>query len=176
MGCATTTLRTPETRREFAEAVIGNWSDFSRTLARKFIAEYGPPDQVKYSRLVWNDKGPWKSTTVWDVPPYYDSDFGEDILEQTIPYPIPLDRRPALAEFSDRVRVSKGGSALSVRATSEELNFLTANLAHELLSGIQQPATARRFYDRTLQLSAAGKSSPYMQGLLFAGAPSRPAP
>jgi hypothetical protein len=89
-------------------------------------------------------------------------------LEQTVAYSVPADKRKALAAFSDRVRVSRDGSELAARTTSEELNFLTLNLADEVLKGSRSPEEAQRFYENTMQFSISGKSSRYMQGLIFA--------
>jgi hypothetical protein len=118
--------------------------------------------------LVWRDMGPWKKIAVWDT-----EDFGASVaggpntLEQTLAYAVPRDRRKVLAAFSGDIAVSENGKELSVRGTSEALNFLVLNLADEIVQGSRDLAGARLFYDRTCRLSQAGKSSPYTQRLLF---------
>jgi hypothetical protein len=142
------------------------------------MAEYGPPSQVRYSRLVWDDKGPWKRIAVWDVNPYYDSSSGSgaDNLEQTIAFPVTPAASGLLTRFSGRIHVSKDGTELSSRATTEEENFLTLNLACEVASGSREPEQARVFFQRTMELSASGKSSPYLQGLSCGTGQLQPAP
>jgi len=157
----------PQARRERAEDAIAYWSDSSRLQAARLIEEYGPPDEVRRGRLTWNEKGPWKRTTVWEVSQEYPSNQDGDDLEQVLAYPVPEDKRLALLAFSDKVRVSEDGQELSAHSNREELDFLALNLAHEVIQGMRGPLDAFHFEQRTLQLSAAGKTSPYLQGLLF---------
>jgi hypothetical protein len=166
-GCATVTPRTSEERRDFAEAVTANWAGYARTLAEDLMTKYGPPNQIDHDRLVWNNNGPWERTVVWDGTSYYDSQLGSDILEQTVFYPVPAGKRPDLAQFSKSLRISENGTRMTVLSLSEESSFLTLNLAHEIIADLRSPTAARELYARTLQLAAAGKSSPYTQGLLF---------
>jgi len=173
-ACASVSLRSPESRRYFAEAVIENWSDYSRLQAAKLMQQYGPPDQVKHAELVWNDKGVWRKIRVWDVTPYYDSNIGAPDLEQTISYPVLPELRGQLAALSGGLRVSSDGTELSARGVSEESNLLTLNLADEIVLGRRTPEDANRFYKTTLQLSLAGKGSPYTQRLLFTPPPAPP--
>jgi hypothetical protein len=166
-GCASAPLNTAEERGDFAKIVIANWYTYSEVSAMKLMEEYGPPDQIESSRLVWNDKGPWKRIAVWDVVPYYDSNLGPDNLEEAVDYPVEPAQRQTLAAFDRHVHVSKDGSELAGRYASEELNFLALNLAHDVLAGLKNPAQARAFSDRTLEFSSEGKSSRYTQGLIF---------
>jgi hypothetical protein len=80
---------------------------------------------------------------------------------------VPANRRSGLAAFSDAVLVSGDGTELAARSVNEDHNYLVLNLAVEIVKGIKTPAEARRFYDATLELKAAGKTSPYTEMLLF---------
>jgi hypothetical protein len=172
-GCSSITLRTPESRRYFAQAVTDNWSNYSRLQAARLMEEYGAPDKVSHAELAWAEKGPWRSIRVWDVTPYYDSSSGAPTLEQTVHYPVPAEKRAALKALKGKVLVSPDGTALSARGTSEPVNLLTLNLADDILAGRRSPKEAAGFYDSTLRLSVSGKSSPYLERLLFT---PRPAP
>lgn len=174
-ACASVTLRTPESRRYFAEAVTENWSDYSRLQAARLMEEYGPPDKVGHAELVWNDKGVWKRIRVWDVTPYYDSNTGSPNLEQTVSYPVLPETRAQLAALGRKVQVSSDGTELSARGTSETANLLSLNLAEEILAGRRSPADAARFYESMINLSISGKSSPYLERLLFTPRPAGPA-
>jgi hypothetical protein len=172
-GCSTTPLLPGvEERNEAAQAVISNWSDFCRLSASKLIDEYGAPDEIDSSRLVWRDRSLVKRIAVWDVPSEFEADGGAGNVEYTVAYAVPRDKRGALAAFSPDVRVSRDSTELSARSTSEEVNFLAINLADEIIHGIKTPAEARDFFHRTVELSAAGKTSPFMQGLLFLPKPA----
>lgn len=174
LGCQTPSPRKPEARRQLVDAVVENWSSVSRLNAAGLIERYGPPDRIESYRLVWSGKGPWKTLAVWDVAPYYDSQAGPDDLEGTVAYTVPASRRGALADFGKGLSVSRDGRELSARSSSEELNFLALNLADEIARGLKSPAAARDAYEAALRLRAAGKSSPYLGGLLFQPGPSGP--
>jgi hypothetical protein len=63
------------------------------------------------------------------------------------------------------------------RSHSEALNRLSLNLADDVAAGRRSPQDADRFFLRTVRLRAAGKSSPYLDQLLFeAAVPSDRAP
>jgi hypothetical protein len=169
-GCATTstTGMNAEERSDRAQAVVPHWHAYSQVAAMKILEEYGPPDQIRSDRLVWYNKGPWNRIAVWNAAnSNYSGTVGPDNLEQTVAYEVPRGKRKALAAFSDKLAVSKDGKELSVRGNSEALNILTLNLADEIVWGHRRPDDARSFYGRIYQLSHAGKSSPYTEGLLF---------
>lgn len=160
-------MDTPEQRRDSALAVIVHWSNFSSLTARRVMEDHGPPDRIASGSVEWDARGPWTRIVVRDEPPYYDSRLGPDNLEHTVAYPVPEERLERLAAFSGKVRVSKDRGSLTSLAVSEELNVLALNLAHEVIIGAKNPAEARDYYERVLLLSTSGKSSPYMQGLIF---------
>ncbi|HEX4048923.1 MAG TPA: hypothetical protein VH309_13850 [Elusimicrobiota bacterium] len=131
------------------------------------VEEYGPPDRVDVLCLVWYYRGPWKRIQVWDEPELLDIDRGSSNLEQTIAYPVPDEKRAALAAFSRDLYVSADGAELSARSSSEERNFLLLNLADAIVKGRLNPAQARAAYRRALAAADAGQATPSMGGLLF---------
>jgi hypothetical protein len=164
-------------RLDRAQALATEWYTYSEVLALKLIDEYGAPDVIEAERLTWYNKGPWSKVAVWnDEDYYYSGTVGPDDLEQTLLYAVPREKRKDLAAFSDKLAVSKDGRQLSVRGNDEGRNYLTLNLAHEIIQGVRSPDDARAFYDRIYQLSESGKSSPYLQGLLFLRLPGDAAP
>jgi len=167
-GCASVPPTTPEVRRAQAQAAIGNWSEASRLSAAALLAEYGPPDKIEASRLVWDYKGPWKRTAVWDSASYRGSDGSGDDIEQTVSLAVRDAEREQLQRgFNDKTTVSGLAGEVSVRGASEGLNFLTMNLAYEIVRDGVDPLEARKAYQRMVEIAAAGKSSMYMHGLLF---------
>jgi len=173
-GCATTPVNTMSAEERFSQAqtFTASWHAHSKEMALKIMDEYGPPDQIFADLLVWYNTGSWNKVAVWDTEDYNYSDaLGPATLEQTLFDPVPQAKRRALADFSDGISVSEDGKKLSVRSNSEALVYLTFNLAHEIVQGAKGPSEARLFYDRTYKLSLAGKSSPYMQWLLFPAQP-----
>lgn len=178
-GCASVppAPMSTEERLERSQAIAAEWYTYSEVLALRLIDEYGPPDRIESERFTWYDKAPWSKIVVWNEEDYYYSGtVGPDDLEQTILYSVPLEKRKALAAFSDKVAVSKDGKELSVRGDDEGRNYLTFNLANEVVQGVREPGAARDFYGRIYALSESGKSSPYLQGLLFLREPGAATP
>lgn len=163
-ACRTVPAFDSRRRGELARAVIADWSEPSRLLAARTIEQYGPPDAISAGGLGWAWKGPWKRIVVWDGAAADAADGG---YQQTVAYRVPEDKRAALTDFGRGVRVSQDGRELSALSSDEALNFLALNLADEIARGVRSPGEARGFYDRTAQLAAAGKSSPYLWGLRF---------
>lgn len=143
------------------------WNDWSNLSLDAMVERYGPPTRIESKRVVWVDKGPWKRIAVWDRMGNFQGPSAADNIEQTVAYVVPFDRRDALKAFSPRVGVSFDGSELSSSSFSEERNILTLNLAEQVIRGARSPDEAKEFYTLTLRLASSGKSSPYMQRLLF---------
>lgn len=166
-GCRTVGSFDAAQRGSLAESIIAVWSPSSRIMAAGLIEAYGPPDAVAAGALGWRDKGGWKRIVLWDS----DESPRAGGLEQTVAYWVQEDERGTLETLSGGVRVSRDGSEMSARSDSEGLNRLALNLADEVRRGVRDPEGARRFYERTAALAAAGKSSRYMQRILFAPRP-----
>jgi hypothetical protein len=131
------------------------------------IEKYGQPDRLEAFRLTWDRRGPWKRIVVWEEPATPENGGVSNNIEETIAYRVPADKRDALASFSRGLQASVDGAELSARSTGEERNFLMLNLADAIVQGRMSPQDARVSYLVTLQLAAAGKSSPSMRRLLF---------
>jgi hypothetical protein len=134
--------------------------------------KYGLPNRMNPIEVVWYDNGPWRRTVVHRIS---SSNFlgikDNDYLEQTLSYPIPDDKIPALKRFSSRIDVDQNNGELSSRGETESVNFLTMNLAAEIAAGARTPENARAFDRKTRELAKSGKSSLYLQEFLF---PRRP--
>ncbi|MBI2386002.1 MAG: hypothetical protein HYV14_08310 [Elusimicrobia bacterium] len=166
-ACSACSPRLSEWRRAREETAERGSSQGSTLTNELMVEKYGPPTRMVEDRLVWEDRGPWKRIVVWDELGFFDnSAFGRNI-ESSIVYPVPADKRDALAAFSSGLRVSADGNELSARSTSEERNVLMLNLADGIVKGRLTVEEARGDYLRTLQLAAAGKSQPSMRRLLF---------
>lgn len=157
-GCATSPTR--DERARAAQVFISEWPAPARAAAAKMIDEYGGPDVVLADSLAWEERGPWKRTEVRR------DDLG--LIEQTLAYPVWADMRRELhAAFPDTIAFPGRPGELTARSPSERLNFLTFNLADAVITNGMRPEEVRRLYDKTVELDASGKSSSYMQGLLF---------
>lgn len=156
-----TSVQTPET-------TIQDWPGVSQSQARMLIAKYGEPNGFDENSLVWYDNGEWRKTVVYrKAPQSFMGLHSRDILEQTVAYEVPDAKLADLKRFDDRIKYDKASGEISARSENENLNFLALNLADEIVSDKRSPQEARDFYRKTVELSQSGKSSAYMEGLLF---------
>ncbi|MDD5303416.1 MAG: hypothetical protein PHS14_09935 [Elusimicrobia bacterium] len=148
----------PARAGQTAEEAMAGWPEPAKTAARITMAKYGNPDEIGADALVWRFNGPWARTVVhrrgW---PHYADMADKDYLENTAVYRVPGGGPDADARFAE----------MSSRSESESLNFLVLNLAYDIIIGKRTMTQAREFAARTLRLAEAGKSSPYLEGLLF---------
>lgn len=160
---------------ETPESVILLWPAYSYRLARRMISRYGLPVDFTEERVVWRDNGPWKRTVVYRNPPA-DGLFRKTRgrLEQSVRYDFPKDRKAALTEFDRTIEADQEEGLLTVRTDDETSNILALNLADEVLRGRRGPKDAAEFRAKTARLRDSGKSSPYLEGLLFVPGGSNP--
>lgn len=142
-----------------ARTEVSSWPTASRIAAEEMIERYGAPDAIDAETASWNDKGSWKRTTIHRE--------GTDFLEQTVSYAVPEEKRADLEKMGMMFKVGRADRELSATSSSEEANYLAMNLADEVIREKRTPEDAREFYLQTMKLSRAGKTSPYMQGLMF---------
>jgi hypothetical protein len=154
-------------RRDLAEASVGQWSDVSSLAARKLMEEYGVPDEIRFGRLVWNGRGPWKRIVVRDVRPAYVEGDDLGVVEQTVDYALTPEQENSLGVFAGRLAYNARTAELSSRADREELNFLRLNLADDVVRGREDARRARDNFAALVSLEESGKASPYMTGLRF---------
>jgi hypothetical protein len=152
---------------DLAHGVVNTWAPPSAAEARVLLNEYGTPDDVTPGRITWNRRGPWKRTVVWNRKPIYLAPVDLAVMKQTVDYPLTFSQSADLLAFSDNLEIDLQNGELSSRAGLESLNFLTLNLADDLVRGRRTVPEAREAFVRIRKLAEAGKSSPYTSGLLF---------
>lgn len=148
-------------------ARIAEWPDGPRTAAALMMERYGPPAALAAGTATWHERGPWKRIAVH-------RDSRDRYLEQTVDYRVPYMAVIPLFEFGHAVRADVANKELSVSSDSEPLNRLALNLADEIATGKRTAGDAASVYAATARLAAAGKSSPYTEGLLFPPKRTRP--
>lgn len=150
------------------ETIILHWPTYSYRLARMMLTEYGQPLEASDHRLTWLDNGPWKRTVVYRKPPKERALAGDSgRLEQTVAYRVPPDRLGDLGRFDMDIEADKETGRLTAISDSESENFLILNLADEVIQGRRSPKSAQDFRRKQLSLRDAGKTSPYLERLLF---------
>lgn len=133
------------------------------------IKKYGAPNEATLSRLIWFNNGPWKQTVVYRDPvPHYFPTPHSDFLEQTIDYKVPIHLIDDLPLFDGSVYIDRTKGEISAKCHKEEMNYLTLNLVHDIVTGRRDVNDARLFYAKTAEnFSKHNITSPYMEGLLF---------
>jgi len=150
------------------ESIIISWPTYSYRLARMMIAKYGQPSEAREKSLVWHDNGPWKKTVVYREDPAGRVFKRRGRLEQSAAYPVPADKHDALARFDKEIEPDTDQGRLIVRSDSEVENFLTVNLAYEVINGRRTPKEASELRQKLSHLQRSGKASQYTDGLMFA--------
>jgi hypothetical protein len=152
---------------DIALKAVNRWEAPSAAAGRQLLDEYGLPDDVTPNQLTWDRHGAWKRTVVWNRVPIYRSPAEFAVMKQTVDYPLNLQQTSELLAFSGGLQIDLERGELSSSSMEEKLNYLTMNLADEIARGLKTVPEARAAYARVLALEAAGKSSPYTDGLLF---------
>jgi len=165
---AVDTVKTDATAPAAVETAIKEWPENLKTLAKSLIERYGAPSTIEEKELVWSDNGPWRRT-VLSKEGFTQSTMGKsrDHLEQAISYKVPSGKAAEIKRFDKRIEVNEAANELSSRADSESMNYLALNLADDIVKGQRSVQGARVFYQKVKMLERAGKSSPYLDGLIF---------
>jgi hypothetical protein len=150
------------------EEIVAPWPKVARQAAQTTIEKYGPPDEASVSRLIWHENGPWKRTVVYseEVPHRFPTPH-HDVLEQYIPYKVPVEKFSELAAFDGSVLVDRTKGEISARCEGEEANFLALNLANDIVEGRKDVEAARAAYGEAMQAMQKGETPEIMQKLLF---------
>jgi hypothetical protein len=144
-----------------ARQTIAAWPQSSRLLADVMLERYGAPDADTPEWLAWYDRSPWKRVVVHCLP-------SESPLEQAVYYRVPEAAEDALRVFGNGLSFSVADRELSAKSDGEELNFLAINLAHDVIEGRSTAVEAQEMFAKTARQAASGKTSRYMDRLLFA--------
>ena len=163
-----------DTGHQDAASVVAAWPAKTRKAAQALIQKYGPPDGVTDRMLVWNDKDQWKEVAVYrDVVIHSKPMPHQDFVENTIVYQVPESKVADLIKFDHSLVIDETRGTLASHCGSEGSNTLALNLANEIVTGKRDVASAQDFLKSTLMKSMAGKSSPYMEKLMFSSSPKQ---
>ncbi len=154
--------------RDIAQGVVNRWSTPSAAVGRKLLDQYGLPDDVTINQLTWDRRNGWKRIVVWNRAPIYRSTADLAVMKHTVAYRLDLKQTAQLLAFNENLEIDLSRGELSSRTGQEGLNYLTVNLADEIVRGLKTVPQAQAAYSRIVALTAAGKSSPYTERLLFA--------
>ncbi len=154
--------------------VLVSWPATQRETADLLIAKYGEPTVVGDRMLAWYNTGPFvKTVLLRDGQPHNFPMPHTDYLTQTVKHSVPANRLAELHDYDGSVWFHRTRGELSAQCDKEEMNLLALNLAHDIIIGRRTVSDARAFYARTAMAFKNGdRSSPYVQGLIFATEPN----
>jgi hypothetical protein len=148
--------------------LVQAWPEAARSAANAMMEKYGPPDEAAASMLLWHHNGPWRRTIVYREETQHNFPTPHrDVLEQFIPYRVPVDKFDDLAAFDGSVLIDRTKGLMSARCAGEGGNFLALNLADEIIQGKKDVATARRTYAEAMKSRMEGRTPEIMKRLMF---------
>lgn len=148
--------------------IVKRWPGPSREAAVSMLMKYGDPDELTSRRLSWKDRGVWLEITVSrDGHAHRFPAAHEDVLEQAVAYAVPVDKFTALARFNGSVAADRTRGTLSSRCSSEEMNLVALNLAHDIITNRRSPEEAREMHADIARAHEAGETHPYARRLGF---------
>ncbi|BAU88858.1 hypothetical protein MPPM_0253 [Methylorubrum populi] len=127
-----------------AEPIAQDWPEPARKAAAALVEKYGPPQEQTATLLIWHRNGPWIRTVVHKVGAEHDFPAKHsDVVEQILPYKVPLNLYSAVATFNGSVIPDRTRGTLTAFGESEAGNVLSLNLARSVVRGELTPEQAR---------------------------------
>ncbi len=157
-----------------AEPIAADWPEPARKAAAAITEKYGPPQEQTATLLIWHRNGPWIRTVVHKVGAEHDFPAKHsDVVEQSLPYKVPLNLFSAVATFNGSVIPDRTRGTLTAYGADETENVLSLNLARAVVRGELTPEQAREKQvaateeltgGRTPELAAKLTVEPQQQG------------
>lgn len=148
------------------DVVLSRWKNGDAVQrAREFIERYGLPEEVSSRRLIWHNNGPWKWSMIVDeaLPHRYPKEH-QDYLTQVTSYRVNRDKASDCLKFDGSVNLDVVAGEVGSRCSGEDANFITTNLAVEIMEGRRSWQEARRFMAETMRDKS---NNEYLERLLF---------
>lgn len=138
--------------------LVKDWPPEARAVAEAMLRKYGAPQEASATHLRWQDNRPWSRTVVHKGAVEHDFPAKHtDVLEQVVPYRVPLNFFEALATFNGSVVADRTRGELAAHCDREETNILALNLAHDIVRGHKTVAQAREAMGAGLREIGAGR-------------------
>ncbi len=137
--------------------VVADWPERPRLGANEMMAKYGPPQEVTSQRLIWNNAGPYKRITVFNLETPHDFPMPHvDYIEHTISYDVPQEKVGDLIAFDASSTINRTVGELSARCDLEGHNVLTLNLDHDIVTGKKTVDEARKAFGEIVEQDVMG--------------------
>lgn len=150
------------------ENIINDWNAMSKKAANLTIEQYGPPNEVTQSRLIWYNNRPWKRTIVYrDEIPHDFPQPHTDVIENYINYTVPPEMFSELAKFDGSLIVERTKGEVSSRCDMEAANFTAINIMNDIVNGKLNAEKGREFLCEVMSAYMMNRPAPYAERLQF---------
>lgn len=154
--------------RERVEDIASTWPEKPTELADQMMNQYGTPDEVTDRRFIWHEAGDWSRIHLYrDGTPHKFPKPHEDHLRQFIDYPIDPQDADDLIAFDGSNKLYRTRGELGADCHKESMNYLTINLAHDVVTDEKTVDEARQAFAEIAIKAEMGMEPDYTQGFQF---------
>lgn len=157
------------------EAVLRHFAPSAQEMARALFPAYGMPAEATTLHLIWLGPAPFVRTTLSANATQHNFPVPhEDVLEQCVHYPVGnvIGKLNDLAAFDGSLTVKRTEGLLCTRHATPEMNFLSLNLANDIVTGKRTWKEARLYFARAMDVLRAGQTPRYAAELTFRQIPA----
>ncbi|MFC7738796.1 hypothetical protein ACFQX4_24020 [Roseomonas sp. GCM10028921] len=130
--------------RSAVTELIKDWPQVAKAAAEEMLRQYGAPQEMTGTRLLWEGNRPWLRSVVNKIGVEHDFPAKHsDVLEQVVSYRVPLNFFEPLASFNGSLVPDRTRGELTAHCDREATNILALNLAHDIIRGHKTVAQAR---------------------------------
>lgn len=152
----------------WSQKSLAGWPDATRRLGAQLMTKYGVPVEVTPRQVTWINSGQWVRTTLYKEGVAHNfASPHRNVLEQAVLYKVPIDKLVALAQFNRSLVVDLARGELVSSADSEEINFLTANVADDVIKGQRTAEEARIYFAQLVRAKMIKEPEGELQKLKF---------
>ena len=147
---------------------LAGWPEATRRLGAQLMTKYGAPAEVTARQATWINSGQWVRTTLYKEGAAHNfASPHRNVLEQAVLYKVPVDKLVPLAQFNRSLVVDLARGELVSSADSEELNFLTVNVADDVIKGQRTAEEARIYFAQLVRAKMIKEPERELQRLKF---------
>ena len=152
---------------------LAGWAEGTRRLGAQLMTKYGAPAEVTPRQVTWINSGQWARTTLYKEGATHNfAAPHRNVLEQAVLYKVPVDKLVALAQFNRSLVVDLARGELVSSGDSEEINFLSVNVADDVVKGQRTPEEARIYFAQLVRAKMIKEPERELQKLKFTPAKS----
>lgn len=153
---------------------LSAWPEGIRRLGAQLFTKYGAPAETTAQRVTWYDKAPWVRIALYKsgakqnfAAPH------RNVLEQAVYYKVPIEKLVPLAQFNRSVVPNLAAGEIASFSDSEALNFLSLNVADDIIKGERTVEQARTYFAQLVRAQMIHEPEADLHRLQFTPAKSR---